>query len=145
MGVDFALLWGLLAFWLQFLPQGGLVIAMLPAFLLVYLEQGAGPAIFLFILLSIFNLIGDNVIQPRITRSALDITPFYAFIAFVIGGFILGPVGALLNVPLLFVVKLALETFDSTAWLGGLMNAKSSSAPDAVPVTKPQRRRRFLR
>jgi predicted PurR-regulated permease PerM len=142
MGVPFALLWGLLAFWLQFLPQGGLVIATFPAILLVFLEQGIGPAVFLFVILMVFNLIGDNVIQPRITASALDITPFYAFIAFVIGGFILGPVGALLNVPLLFVVKLALETFDQTAWMGGLMNAKT---PGSVPAKKSHPRRKFFR
>ena len=132
MGVDFALLWGLLAFWLQFLPQFGLLIAMLPAIALVWLEQGPVPALVLFIIINILNFIGDNVLQPRITANQLDVSVFAAFSAFVIGGFIFGPVGALLNVPLLFVVKLVLESYDHTRWMGELMNAKQAAPPVTV-------------
>ena len=137
MNVDFAFLWGLLAFWLQFLPQFGLMIAMLPAVLLVFLEQGPWAALLLFIIINILNFIGDNILQPRITANQLDVAVFPAFSAFVIGGFILGPVGALLNVPLLFVVKLVLESFDHTRWVGELMNAKESPPASAAVSSKP--------
>lgn len=136
MNVDFAFLWGLLAFWLQFLPQFGLLIAMLPAIGLVWLTQGPAAALVLLIIVNIFNFVGDNVLQPRITANQLDVAVFPAFSAFVIGGFILGPVGALLNVPLLFIVKLMLESFDHTRWMGELMNAKEAQpAQKAAPAS----------
>ncbi len=122
LGVDFALLWGVLSFLLSFLPNIGFVLALAPPALLALLQFGVARAVMVAIGFIVINTIVDNVIKPRFVGESLDLTPAVIVLSLVFWGWLLGPVGALLAVPLSIATKFLLEAFDDARWLAHLMS-----------------------
>ncbi|UCG71457.1 MAG: AI-2E family transporter [Chromatiales bacterium] len=116
-GLDFPLLWGMLAFLLNYIPTIGSIIAAIPAVLLAVIQlgwpaAGATAAGFLGI-----NIVFGNFLEPRLMGHGVGISPLVVFTGLFFWGFILGPVGMLLSVPLTMTVKMALEINESTRWI----------------------------
>jgi AI-2 transport protein TqsA len=130
MGVDFALLWGVASFLLSFLPNIGFMLALIPPALLALLEFGFTRALVVIIAYSAVNLIVDSVIKPRMVGESLDLSPIIVVLSLVFWGWLLGPVGALLAVPLSIAARYLFETFDEVRWLAHLM---SDQDPRALP------------
>jgi len=118
LGVDFALLWGFLAFLLSFIPYLGFWLAVLPPMLLAWAELGpAGAAIFLVGAI-IVDVLADDVIFPQLAGFQLQLSPVIVFIAVIFWWWVLGVFGMLLAVPLTLLLKLIVELWDETRWMG---------------------------
>ncbi len=105
-GTDFALVWGVLFFLLSFVPFG-FAIGMIPPLVVTLLEHGSSRAIILVVVLMVANLISDNVIKPKMMGKGLGLSPLVIVLALMVWSFILGPVGAILAVPLTIAITMS--------------------------------------
>ena len=121
LGVDFPILWGLLAFLLNFVPNIGSVIAAIPPVLLAYVQLGGWSATFIIFGFLIINLVIGSFVEPRYLGKGLGLSPLVVFISLVFWGWVLGPIGMLLSVPLTITAKLALEANPNTNWIAILL------------------------
>jgi predicted PurR-regulated permease PerM len=129
LGVDYAVLWGLLAFLLNFVPTVGSFIAAVPAVLLALVQLGAlyaGLSLGGFI---VVNLVMGNVIEPRLMGKGLDLSPLVVFVSLVLWGWVLGPVGMLLSIPLTIMIKIALESQHETRWISIMLGGTNPPEP----------------
>lgn len=124
-GVDFAILWGVVSFMFSFLPNVGFVLALIPPALLALLQFGVARALIVIVGFVVINFIVDNVIKPRFVGESLDLSPAVVVLSLVFWGWLLGPVGALLAVPLSIAVRFLFESFDELRWIGHLMSDKT--------------------
>jgi len=103
LGTDFPGLWGVLFFLLSFVPFG-FAIGLIPPFAVTLMEHGAGRAGLLFGLLLVANVISDNVIKPKIMGKGLGLSPLTIVLSLMFWAYILGPMGAVLAVPLTIAI-----------------------------------------
>lgn len=132
LGVDHAILWGLVAFLFNFVPNIGSIIAAVPAVLLALVQLGVGDAVLTGLGFVAVNLVMGNVIEPRFMGRSVGLSTLVVFLSLVFWGWILGPVGMLLSVPLTMIVKLALEAREDTQWIAVLLG------PDIEPEQSHQ-------
>jgi predicted PurR-regulated permease PerM len=104
LGTDAAVLWAVICFLFAFVPFG-FMLSMIPPFVLTLLEHGIGRALLLFGLFFVVNFIGDNVIKPKLMGTGLGLSPLLIVVALLVWGVVLGPMGALLAIPLTLTVK----------------------------------------
>jgi predicted PurR-regulated permease PerM len=114
LGLDFPLLWGMLAFLLNYVPNIGSIIAAIPAVAVAGLQLGAGEALATASAFLGVNMLIGNIIEPRLMGYGLGLSPLIVFIGLVFWGWIFGPVGMLLSVPLTMALKMALERDERT-------------------------------
>ena len=127
LGVDYAVMWGLLAFLLNFVPNVGSLIAAVPAVLLALLQLGVSGALLTAAGYGVINLFMGNFIEPRVMGRGLNLSPLVIFLSLLLWGWVLGPVGMLLSVPLTIMLKLALESRQQTAWVGAMLGGGLTS------------------
>ena len=123
LGVDYAVLWGLLTFLLNFVPAVGSVIAAVPAVLLAIIQLGFGSAALALAGFVVINMVMGNVIEPRWMGRGLNLSPLVVFVSLVLWGWVLGPVGMLLSIPLTIMLKIGLESQAETRWIGTMLGA----------------------
>ena len=121
MGVDYPLLWGLLAFLLNFIPNIGSIIAAVPAVLLAFIQFGFGTAMIVAVGYLVLNVVLGNVIEPRFMGEGLGLSTLVVFLSLIFWGWLWGTVGMLLSVPLTMTVKIALESKEQTTWMAVLL------------------------
>ena len=131
--VDFEILWGLLAFMLNYIPNIGSAIAAAPAVLVSVVQLGFGPAAIVLV-----GYVGINVgvgagIEPRFLGRTLGLSTLVVFLSLIFWGWMFGPVGMLLSVPLTMTAKLALEAHESTAWIAHLLEPNRSVSVSSAP------------
>ncbi len=135
-GLDFPLLWAMLAFLLNYLPTIGSIIAAVPAILLALVQLGPGAAAATLAGFAVINVVIGNVIEPRLMGYGVGISPLVVFIGLLFWGWVFGPVGMLLSVPLTMTLKLGLESDERTRWiaifLGSERDAKHALASRAA-------------
>lgn len=107
--VRFAFMWGLLAFALNYIPNIGSVLAAIPPILQVMVFGGLYKALIVTAGYLIINLVFGNILEPRIMGRGLGLSTLVVFLSLIFWGWLLGPVGMLLSVPLTIIVKIALE------------------------------------
>jgi AI-2 transport protein TqsA len=144
LGVDFPVLWGLVAFLLNFVPTLGSILAAIPPIALALVQLGVGPAVLVFVGYVSINFTIGNFLEPRILGRTLGLSALVVFLSVVVWGWLLGPVGALLGVPLTMVAKIALESSEEHRWIGTMLGPlraatalQSSSASSSSRVTPP--------
>lgn len=123
-GVDFPLLWAMLAFLLNYVPTIGSMIAAVPAVLLALVQLGPGEAMATAVGFAAINVVFGNFIEPRLMGYGVGISPLVVFVGLVFWGWVFGPVGMLLSVPLTMTLKLALESDDGTRWIAILLGSE---------------------
>ena len=123
-GLDFPLLWGMLAFLLNYVPTIGSIIAAVPAILLALIQLGVPEAAAVMIGFVVINLSFGNLIEPRLMGYGVGISPLVVFVGLIFWYWVFGPVGMLLSVPLTMVVKLLLETNENTRWIAILLGTE---------------------
>jgi predicted PurR-regulated permease PerM len=123
LGIDFPVLWGLLAFVLNYVPNIGSIIAAIPPILLALILRGPGWAVLTGVGYLVINMIFGNILEPRFMGRRLGLSTLVVFFSLVFWGWVLGPVGMLISVPLTMVVKLALESYEDTRWLSILLSS----------------------
>jgi AI-2 transport protein TqsA len=121
LGVDFPLLWGVLTFFLSFVPYVGLVLAVAPAVLLALAEFGLSRAIVVIVAVVAVNVLAENVLSPILMGRGLDLSPTVVFLSFIFWAWLLGGPGAFLALPLTLFVAIMLGSFPETRWLASLM------------------------
>jgi predicted PurR-regulated permease PerM len=121
-GVDFPVLWGVVAFVLNFVPNIGSIIAAIPAVLLALIQLGIFPALHAAIAFLVVNFVIGTVLEPRIMGQGVGLSTLVVFLSLVFWGWVLGPVGMLLSVPLTMVVKIGLENNEGTRKIAVLLS-----------------------
>lgn len=130
--VPFALLWGVLSGILNFIPFVGFWLGLIPPTILTLLAHGPERALLLAILYVAINAFVQNVIQPRLVLTRLNLTPFSDLVAVTFWPLVLGPVGAIVGIPLTMAVRaLILDVDPATRWLAGLTSSKLPDLPPA--------------
>ena len=141
LGVDYPILWGLLAFFLNYVPSIGSIIAAVPALLLALVQLGpatAGAAAAGYLVLNV--LIG-NVVEPRFMGRGLGLSTLVVFLSLIFWGWVLGPVGMFLSVPLTMTAKIACESRADTRWLAILLGPGRPPGEREAPSPGRGRRR----
>ncbi|WP_249977186.1 AI-2E family transporter [Vreelandella olivaria] len=141
-GVEFALLWGVLAFALNFIPNIGSALAAIPPVLLLLVAQDGGvfQALILASAYLVINFVLGNLIEPRVMGQALGLSTFVAFLSLVVWGWIFGAVGMLLSVVLTMTLKIALDSHPQTRWMAHLLGPgkrRTSEKCRSVEARKP--------
>jgi AI-2 transport protein TqsA len=116
-GVEFAGTWGLLAFLLNFIPSIGSIIAALPAILWALLQINLSAALWTLLAYLLVNIVIGSLLEPKFIGQSLGLSTLVVFLSMIFWGWVLGPIGMVLSVPLTMVVKLALASDPSTRWM----------------------------
>jgi predicted PurR-regulated permease PerM len=122
-GVDFPLLWGMLAFLLNYIPTFGSILAGIPPVLLALVQLGPGHAIAVLIVFAAVNVVLGNFVEPYFMGRRLGLSTLVVFLSLVFWGWVWGPIGMLLSVPLTMIVKIMLENTEDLAWIAVLLGA----------------------
>jgi AI-2 transport protein TqsA len=120
-GVDFAPTWGLLAFLLNFIPNIGSIIAAIPAILLALIQLGWSSALLTLLGYLVVNIIIGNFLEPRVMGRSLGLSTLVVFLSLLFWGWVLGPIGMVLSVPLTMIAKIALAANEDTRWVAVLL------------------------
>jgi len=131
LGIDFPVIWGLLAFLLNFIPNLGSIISAVPPMLLGYIQFGIGRALLVGAGYGVVNLLFGNIVEPKFMGRKLGLSTLVVFLSLVFWGWVWGPVGMLLSVPMTMVVKIALESRPSTHWISILLDSEASLTQEA--------------
>jgi len=105
LGVDFAITWGVLFFFLNFIPAFGFLLALIPPAIVAFLESGWKIALAVVIGYWVINVVGDNIVKPKFMKKSLDISIFVILLSLIFWSWVLGSVGAVLAIPLTLAIK----------------------------------------
>ncbi len=121
LGVDFAIFWGLVAFVLNFIPNLGSIIAAVPTTLLAMVQIGVGRGLLVALGYLVVNMVIGNFIEPHLMGRRLGLSTLVVVLSLVFWGWVWGPIGMLLSVPLTMVVKIMLENTEEFSWVAVLL------------------------
>lgn len=140
LGVPYAILWGVVSFLFSFVPNIGFILALVPPTVFAYFELGLGPAILVVVGYVVINLAFDYVLQPRVMSRSLDLSPVVVLVSILAWTVIIGPIGALLAVPLTIVLRVLLVPFEGARWFVALLGpipGDGDAEPPAEPAADP--------
>jgi len=122
------MLWAVLAFMLNFIPNIGSIIAAVPAVLIAFVQLGPASAGFAALGFVLVNTIMGNMVEPRLMGKGMGLSTLVVFLSLIFWGWLLGTVGMLLSVPLTMVVKIALESREESKWLAVLLSSEGEKS-----------------
>ncbi|MFT5836021.1 MAG: AI-2 transport protein TqsA [Sulfurimonas sp.] len=122
-GTDYAFLWAVLAFMLNFIPNIGSIIAAVPAVLITLIQLGSISALIVSGVYIGVNVIIGSVIEPKIMGKGLGLSTLVVFLSLLFWGWLLGIVGMLLSIPLTMIAKIVLDEDDNTRWIAVLLGS----------------------
>jgi predicted PurR-regulated permease PerM len=130
-GVDFAFLWGFLAFVLNFIPNLGSILAAAPPTLLALVQYGPGSALAVVVGIVVVNQVMSSLVEPHLMGRSLGLSPLVVILSLVAWGFVLGGVGIVLAVPGTMTLKILLENSEDLRWLAVLLegDARETAPP----------------
>ena len=117
LGINYSVLWGLLAFFFNYVPNVGSIIAAIPAVLFTMVQLGIVPAMWVLFIYVLINVVIGSLIEPRFMGRGLGLSVLAVFLSLVFWGWVLGPVGMFLSVPLTIMFKIALDSHPETKWI----------------------------
>ena len=123
LGVDYPLLWGFLTFLFNYVPTIGSIIAAVPPALLAFIQFGAFTSLLSVAGYFVINISIGSIIEPRLLGQGLGISTLVVFLSLLFWGWVFGPVGMVLSVPLTMTIKIAMSNSESGKWLSTLMDA----------------------
>jgi len=121
--VDYFVLWGVLAFMFNYIPNIGSIIAAVPAVLLALITQGPLVAGLVGAGYLTINTVMGNIIEPKFMGKGLGLSTLVVFLSLIFWGWLLGTVGMLLSVPLTMIVKIALEASEEGKWVATMLGS----------------------
>lgn len=125
LNVEYFILWGLLAFLLNYIPTIGSIIAAIPPICLAFIQLGSTTALIVALVCLVINIVFGNIIEPKFMGNGLGLSTTVVFVSLVFWGWLLGPVGMLLSVPLTMVVKIASDNSKNWHWLSVVLCDKA--------------------
>ncbi|HIJ90547.1 MAG: AI-2E family transporter [Desulfobulbaceae bacterium] len=124
-GVQFALLWGVLAFLLNFIPNVGALLATVPPVIMALFQSGSpGFALLVASVLVVIHFVVGNYLEPKIMGRGLNLSPLVILFALIFWGWMWGGVGMLLAVPLTAAFNIAMEEYDPAMPLAKMISAE---------------------
>jgi len=123
LGVDYPVLWGTLAFLLNYVPNVGSFVAALPAVLVALVMSGVGTALLTVLGFLVVNVVVGSILEPKLTGRRLRLSTLVVFLSLVFWGWVLGPIGMILSVPMTSLVAIALDSYDETRGLAILLGS----------------------
>lgn len=134
LGIPAAVVWGVLAFVTNFVPNIGFIIGLVPPAILGLLQGGWGLAVAVIVVYCAINFVIQSVLQPKFQGDALGLTTTLTFLALAFWTFVLGPLGAILALPMTMLVKAVFVDVDPSArWLGPLLSGISAEGHQPTP------------
>lgn len=130
-GVDYAMVWGFVAFLFNYIPNIGPTMAALPAILLAFIDPGPWSAVYLAVGYLVINVLIGDLLEPRIMGRGMGLSTLVVFLSLVTWAWILGPVGLFLSVPLTMIIKIALDSNDETRWIAILLGPEEQTESEA--------------
>ena len=124
LGLDFAVVWGLLAFLLNYIPSIGSIVAAVPAVLLGLIQGGLGYAILIAVGYVVANIGIGNFVEPWLMGRTLGLSTLVVFLSLVFWGWMWGSIGMLLSVPLTMIFKILFENTDDLQWIAVMLDNK---------------------
>ena len=133
-GVDFPVLWGLLAFLMNYIPNIGSILAAVPPVLLALIQPGGGLSMLLLVVAAYatVNIVMGNFLEPTLMGHRLGLSTLVVFLSLVFWGWVWGPVGMLLSVPLTMVVKILLQNSDEFRWIAVLLDKSPKPSAESA-------------
>jgi AI-2 transport protein TqsA len=113
-GTDLALVWAVLAFIMNYVPNVGIILSVIPPVILTLLELGWERALVVLLGFLLLNFVVDNLIKPRFMQSGLDVPPLVGLLSLVVWAYLLGPIGAILAVPLTIAIRRVMRDAELT-------------------------------
>jgi predicted PurR-regulated permease PerM len=111
--VPYAVVWGTLSFFLNFVPQVGIILSWVPPAVLAMVTHGWSRAVMVIVAYTVINFVIDNVLKPRFMAIGLNISFLAIMLSLLFWGWVLGPAGAILSVPLTLAVRRFSQQFDA--------------------------------
>jgi AI-2 transport protein TqsA len=137
-GVPLPLVWGFFSFITNFIPNIGFVIGIIPPSLLALLDSGWEEMVLVIVVYSVLNVTIQTFIQPRFVGNSVGLSAEMTYMSLVVWAFLLGPLGALLAVPMTLLLRAFFVDADPrAAWAAPLIDAQVEY-PDADPEPDPQ-------
>ena len=133
LGVDYPVLWGTLSFLLNYVPTIGAILAALPVALLALVQLGVGSALLTVLGFAVVHIVVGNIIEPKLTGKGLSLSTLVVFLSLVFWGWVLGPVGMILSVPMTSLVKIALESYEETRGLAFMLGSGTGTELNPKP------------
>lgn len=141
-GLDFAVVWGLLAFLLNYIPSIGSIVAAVPPVLLGLVQGGIGYAVLVAVGYVVVNVAIGNFIEPYLLGLTLGLSTLVVFLSLVFWGWMWGSIGMLLSVPLTMIIKIMFENTDDLQWVAVMLDNRRGAEKrleavrNAEPVEK---------
>lgn len=127
LGLEFAVVWGLLAFLLNYIPSIGSIVAAIPAVLLGLVQGGIGYALLVALGYVILNISIGNFAEPYFMGKTLGMSTLVVFLSLVFWGWMWGSIGMLLSVPLTMIIKILLENTDDLRWISVMLDSRRAA------------------
>jgi predicted PurR-regulated permease PerM len=124
LGVDYPILWGFLAFLLNYIPNIGSIVSAIPVVILTVIQLGFGSALLVAAGYTAVNFVIGNVVEPRLMGRKLGLSTLVVFLSLIFWGGVLGFVGAILSIPLTMTLKFAFESNERTSWIAVLLGSE---------------------
>jgi len=124
LGLEFAVVWGLMAFLLNYIPSIGSIVAAIPPVLLALVQGGLGYALLVSVGYVVANVGIGNFVEPWLMGRTLGLSTLVVFLSLVFWGWMWGGVGMLLSVPLTMIIKILFENTDDLRWIAIMLDNK---------------------
>jgi len=122
-GLDHAIMWGLIAFFLNYIPSIGSIIASIPAIIIALIQFNFYYALLVALIYLIINVVMGSILEPKYLGKELGLSTLIIFLSLIFWGWLLGPVGMLLSVPLTMIMKIALGSNKDTKWIAIILGS----------------------
>jgi len=125
-GTDYAFLWAVLAFMLNFIPNIGPIIASIPVVLLTIVQLGSLSAVIVGVLYIVINVVIGSIIEPKVMGKGLGLSTLVVFLSLIFWGWLLGIVGMLLSIPLTMMAKIVFDSNKDTKFIAVLLGTEDN-------------------
>lgn len=147
MGIPAPVVWAILAFVTNFIPNVGFVVGLVPPAILAFVVGGWPLLLGVIVVYSVVNVVLQVLVQPKFVSDAVDLSLTLSFFSVIFWTFIIGPLGAILSIPLTLLVRaLVLEGDPEATWVRWLSGDRTAvppePEPEQLPVVRTRRRRR---
>lgn len=120
--VNYALLWATLAFFLNFIPVIGSILAAVPAVVMALINQSPMTGVWIAVWYIIINMVVGNILEPRIMGKGLGLSALVIFLSMTFWGWMFGPAGMILSVPLTMAMQYLFDQYEETKWVALMLS-----------------------
>lgn len=129
LGIEFPVVWGVVAFFLHFIPAFGAFIAAIPAVLVALAQYGGGRALLVAVGYLVVGSVLGSIVEPALMGRRVGLSPLAVLVSLVFWGWVWGPIGMILSVPVTMILKITMEHTEQLRWLAILLSPTGKLPP----------------